>query len=104
MQAQWRREAHPNLFTIETKPLTMDSAPIKLRARVEPERPTRFVWIVLGVALLFGFVLGGGYWLSEREQTLVAAVATRPPGAPAKPAQAAVQPPAAPPMPQLALR
>jgi hypothetical protein len=98
MQAQRQRE-QLTFLPIEPKPLPawLGTAP-----RVEPERPTRWVWIVLGVALLFGFVLGGGYWLSQRGQTPVAAVVATPPGAPAKPAQAA-EPPAAPAMPQLAV-
>jgi hypothetical protein len=96
MQARWQRE-YP---TIETKPLP---AWLQAPRHTERERPTRFVRIVLSVALLFGFVLGGGYWLSQRGKIPVAAVVASPPTAPAKPVPAAAVAPAVPPAPQLAV-
>jgi hypothetical protein len=88
MQAQQRE--YPAFLSIETKPLP---AWLPTVPRVEPERPTRWVWIVLGVALLFGFVIGGGYWLSQRGAS--------PPGSPIKPARMAAVPPSDPPVSRL---
>jgi hypothetical protein len=83
--ARWQRE-YPRFLPIETKP-----PPLWLGAkkRVEPERPTRWGSIVVGVSLLLGFVIGGGYWLSQRGQATFVTPAT--------------VPLAAPPMPQLAV-
>jgi hypothetical protein len=89
----------PPFLPIETKPLP---AWLGTPPRAEPQRQSRIVWIVLGVALLFGFVLGGSYWLSQRGKTRVAVVVAGSPSAPAAPAQAAMEPPA-PPAPQLAV-
>jgi hypothetical protein len=58
----WQRE-YPVSLPIETKPLP--AFLLRGQPRAEPEQPISFVWIVLGVALLFGFVIGGGYWLSQ---------------------------------------
>jgi hypothetical protein len=112
MQARLEREDHPDLFVIEMDPLAADLLPVEtdplpacLRAapRVEPERPTRWVWIILGVALLFGFVFGGGYWLSQRGQIPVAAVVAPPTTASAKLVPTAAAPPATLSAPQLAV-
>jgi hypothetical protein len=99
MQMRQHRES-PTFLPIETKPLPAWLEPAQ---RVEPERPSRFVWIILGVALLFGFVMGGGYWLSQRGQPPVGTVEGSPAAARVKPAPVAEVPPAIPPAPQLAV-
>jgi len=56
---------------MEIKPLPdawLRTAPIS-----EPERPTRWVWIVLGATVLFALAAGGGYWLIKQEQVPVTA-------------------------------
>jgi hypothetical protein len=51
----------------------------------EPERPIRWLWILLGVTVLFALAVGGGYYsLSERAHT---AAGLRPQDAPAAPQQ-----------------
>ena len=66
----------------------------------EPKRPGRWgVWIVLGIALLFGIVIGGAYWFSQRGQ-ISGAVAASPT---AKSAPTVAVPAAVPSAPQLAV-
>jgi hypothetical protein len=69
----------------------------------EPERPTRWVWIVLGVAVLFALAAGGGYyWLGKQGQAPTAEVNPLP-NAAVKAAPTAAQAPTIPPAPQLAV-
>jgi hypothetical protein len=111
MQAQWQRE-HPTFLPIETNPLPADLLPIEtdllpacLRTapRVELERPTSFVWVFVGVALFFGSVIAGGYWLIQRWQPPAETVEASPPAGPAKPVSAAALPRAAAPAPPLSV-
>jgi hypothetical protein len=67
----------------------------------EPERPTRWVLILIGIAVLFGSVVAGGYSLLKRGQTPVAAQAIPARNPTAKPAPVAADGPAIPPAPQL---
>ena len=100
MQAQQKRR-YPNFRPIETKPLP--AAWQGLSPPAEPERSGRWFWIVLGVVLVFGSVIGGSYWLSQRGQAPVATVRASPPPTAVKPAPAPVVLPPAPPEPQLAV-
>jgi hypothetical protein len=79
--ARWRRE-YPSFLPIETKP---PPAWLGTKRRVEPERTMRWGSIVVGVALLLGFVMGGCYWFSQRGQAPVATAATVLVAAPAVP-------------------
>jgi hypothetical protein len=100
MQSRWQRK-YPKGLPLETRPLPaalLRTAPLR-----EPERPSRWVWIVLGVALLFWSIMGGGYWLIERGQTPVGTDEGPPPATPAKPTPAVAAPPVALPAPQLAV-
>jgi hypothetical protein len=103
MQAQWQRE-HPSFLPIETDPLPADLLPtetdllpacLRTAPRVELERPPSFAWVAVGVALFFGAVIGGGYWLIQRWQPPVETAGVSPSAAPAKPAPAAALPRAA---------
>jgi hypothetical protein len=58
----------------------------------EPERPTRFALIVLGVAALFASLIAGAYWFSEQRQAPVAPEEVVLHRAPAKFAPVAEQP------------
>jgi hypothetical protein len=110
MQARRQRE-HPTFLPIEPDPLPAD-LPIEpdppptwlwVAPHVEPERSAKFPWIGLGVVVLFGAVIGGGYWHIRRWQPPVSEVAYSPPKAPAKPAPAVAVPPATPLVPRLAV-
>jgi hypothetical protein len=84
----------------EIKPLP--DAWLRIAPMSEPERPTRWVWIVLGVTVLFALTAGGGCWLIRSEQVPVIAQANAPLNAAAKPVSTAAEGPAIPP-PQLAV-
>ena len=74
---------------MEIKPLPaawLRTAPIS-----EPERPTRWVRIVLGVTVLFALTAGGGYWLMRPVQVPVTAQVNAPLNAAAKPVSAAAE-------------
>jgi hypothetical protein len=49
---------------MEIKPLP--SSWLRVAPTSEPERPIRWVWIVLGVIVLFALTAGGGYYLLSR--------------------------------------
>jgi hypothetical protein len=93
MQARQHREYFP-FPPLETKPLPdwLSVAPPP-----KPEKATKWAWIVLGVALLFGSVIGGGYWVRQRGQIPVPRVAASSPAA----SHVSTETPTAPPMPQL---
>ncbi len=68
----------------------------------EPEARARWLLILFAVTALFGLIIGGGYWLSERDRTSVSVKAAKPPGPLAEPAPAttaATGPPLAPQLP-----
>jgi hypothetical protein len=93
MQARRHREYFP-FPPLETKPLPawLEAAP-----RAEPERPTKGLWIVVGVALVLGLLMGCGYWLSQRGRTSAARIVASAPLASVEPTET----PAIPPVPQL---
>jgi hypothetical protein len=72
----WPRE--DPVLAVETTPLPADlrSAPVP-----GPWRAAGFVWIALGVTVLFAFAIGGSYWLTRRGQTPVTAEVAPPPPA-----------------------
>jgi LysM repeat protein len=89
-----RRElpANESVPAIETKPLPAPLLRIEPLPQPEASRSTRVAWIAAGVMVLFGLVIGGNYWLSQRGRPLTAvslaplvkpvpAVAERPPRA-----------------------
>jgi hypothetical protein len=60
--AGWPQE--DPVLAVETTPLAAEllrSAPVS-----GPWRPAGFVWIGLGVTVLFAFGIGGGYWLTKQ--------------------------------------
>lgn len=82
----------------EADPAWWRPAPIS-----EPERPTRWVWIILGVTVVFAAIACGGYYYGfSRQRQVPAAVQVVPPlNAAAKPTGAGA--PAIHPAPQLAV-
>jgi LysM repeat protein len=89
-----RRElpANESIPAIDTKPLPAPLLRIEPLPEPEAPRSTRVAWIAAGVMVLFGLVIGGNYWLSQRDRPHtevspaplvkpVPAVAERSPGA-----------------------
>jgi hypothetical protein len=95
MQARWKRE-YPSFLPVEAEPLP---AWLQAPPRTEPTRPTRYVWIVVGMAVVLGLVLGGGYWLSHQRQAPSARVVASPTAVTVE----LTETPAAAPMPQFAV-
>ena len=84
--------AKGSILAIETKPLP--AALLRIAPIVEPEAssPMRWAWIVAGVVVIFGLVIGGNYWLSQREQAPVSAKLAPPTNELAKPTPAVAEP------------
>jgi hypothetical protein len=76
--------AKESILAIATKPLP--AALLRIAPIAEPEASQiRWVGIVAGVAVLFGLIIAGNYWLSQRGRAQVAANIAPPTGALAKP-------------------
>jgi LysM repeat protein len=83
--------AKESILAIATKPLP--AALLRIAPIAEPEASQiRWVGIVAGVAVLFGLIIAGNYWLSQRGRAQVAANIAPPTGALAKPIPAAAEP------------
>jgi hypothetical protein len=85
--------ANESVWAIETKPLP--ATLLRIATLLEPEAlpTTRWVWIVAVVIILFGLVIEGNYWLSQRRPALVTAGRAPPPNALVKPIPTAAEPP-----------
>ena len=98
---QWSRwpTAEPTLsFEVKPLPAALTQAP----PISEPERPTRWLWIALGIAAVCALGAGGGYYLlTQPEPSPLVAQPTRPPK-PAAPIAATAPVPAATPAPAAA--
>jgi len=76
----------PVELTLPTEPKHLLASWMRTTPISEPERPTRWVWIVLGVTGLFILTAGGGYYsLNRPGQRPAAAQAISPLNAVAKP-------------------
>jgi hypothetical protein len=84
-EIQAESPAKETILAIATKPLP--AALLRIAPIAEPEAATkRWVWIIPGVVVLFGLVIGGDYLLSQRGWAPVTAAVTPPTNALGKPA------------------